>query len=268
MVAARVGAAVLAAALLAAGCGGDEREDVESYIREVNTLQQELLVPLTEASAAYRSFSTSEKELTKLRPKLIEAEASVRRLDRRVAQLRPPDDARRLHERLRELTGAQVALADELERTSAYMPAYLATLRPLDAAEKALRTELRAARNARAQAQAIRRFEAAVDEVLRQLRGLDVPRLANAEQGTQTRTLEKLAASAGDLARALERGDRQAEVLRLVQRFANAPLSGRSASAQRARIAAVRAYNARVDRVSEAARAVEQERLRLEQSLG
>ena len=268
MVAARVGAAVLAAALLAAGCGGDEREDVESYIREVNMLQQELLVPLTQASAAYRNFSTSEKELAKLRPKLVEAEASVRLLDGRIAELRPPAEARRLHERLRELTGAQVALADELERTSAYVPAYLEVLRPLGAAGQALRTELRAARSVRAQAQAIRRLQAAVDEVLRRLRGLDVPQLASAEQETQTRTLEKLAASAADFARALEKGDPPARVLRLVQRFANAPLSGQSAAAQRARIAAVNAYNERVDRVSEAARAVEQERLRLEESLG
>ena len=268
MTAARFGATVLAAALLAAGCGDDERKDVESYIREVNILQQELLAPLTDASAAYQTFSTSEKELARLRPKLVEAEASVRLLDRRVAELRPPADARTLHERMRELTGAQVALADELERTSAFMPAYLATLRPLDSAEQALRSELRAARSPQAQVRALERFEAAVDDVLRELRALDAPGLASAEHETQIETLETLAVSAGELARAIESGDRPAQILRAVQRFANAPLSGQSAASQRVRITAVKAYNARVDGVLEAARAVEQERLRLEEALG
>jgi len=268
MVAARVAATMLAAALLVAGCGGDEREDVESYIREANMLQQELLIPLTQASAAYRGFSTSEAELVKLRPKLIEAEASVRLLDRRVAELRPPADARKLHDRMRELTAAQVALADELERTSAYLPAYLAALRPLGAAEQALRSELRAARSPRDQANAIHRFEAAVAEVLRRLRGLDAPQLAGGEQATQTKTLEELAASAADLARAIESGEPAAKILRLVQQFANAPLAGQSAAAQRARIAAVKGYNARVERVSTIAQGVRQERRRLEDSLG
>ena len=103
-------AAAIVAALLLGGCGGDEkREDVDAYIRDVNAIEQELLISLSHASAAYRDFTTDEKELVKLRPKLVAAERSMRRLDRRLGALQPPPEARRLHQLVRELTRAHPA---------------------------------------------------------------------------------------------------------------------------------------------------------------
>ena len=80
-------------------------------------------------------------------------------------------------------------------------------------------------------------------------------------------TILLLRDSADDLAAALERGGRPDEIRRLLERLVNAPLAARSLSAQKTRIAAVKAYNARVEYVQELARRVERERLRLERSL-
>lgn len=266
MLAARLAGLVVAAALLA-GCGSDAREGVESYIREVNTLQQELLIPLTQASAAYRNFTTSEEELVKLRPKLVAAERSMRRLDSRLSELEPPREARKLHGLLRKLTRAQVELADELERSSVYLPGYTSALRPLGEAENRLRRELREARTAAKQAKAIRRFENAVETALEKLGRLDVPAVMSGTHDTQAEALEGLRKSAGDLAAALERGGRAKDIPRLVQRLVNAPLAARSLASQRTRIATVKSYNARIERVEELAQKVERERLRLQQTV-
>ena len=199
--------------MLLGGCGGDEkREDVDAYIRDVNAIEQQLLISLSHASAAYRDFTTDEQELVKLRPKLVAAERSMRRLDRRVGALQPPPDARRLHQLLRELTRAQVELADELQRSAVYLPGYTAALQPLDAAQAQLRKDLGEARTAGKQARAVRRFEKVVADVLERLARLDAPAVMSATHTTQSSTLELLRDSARDLAAALERGGRPDEI--------------------------------------------------------
>jgi hypothetical protein len=266
-VAAGPAAAILAAVLLV-GCGGDDkREDVDAYIRDVNAIEQQLLIDLSHASAAYRDFTTHEKELVKLRPKLVAAERSMRRHDRRLGALQPPPEARRLHQLVRQLTRAQVELADELQRSAVYLPGYSEALRPLDAAQTRLRKDLGEARTASSQARAVRRFEGVVADALERLARLDVPAVMSGTHKTQSSTLELLRDSARDLATALERGGRPDEIRVLLERLVNAPLAARSLSSQKTRIAAVKAYNARVEHVQELARRVERERLRLERSL-
>jgi hypothetical protein len=264
----RTRAAVVAiAAALVAGCGGDERDDVDAYIRDVNTIRQELLISYTQAAATYRSFTTSPEELEKLRPKLVQAEQTVRRLDRRLAALEPPSPARQLHRLVRQVAAAQLELADELERTAGYLPAYQAALQPLDSAEEKLRRALRSATTVKAQRQAFEAFAAAVDTSLERLRALQAPAVMSGTHATQADALERLADATAELARGLRPDADRTELPRLVERFINAPLAAQSVAAQRVRIDAVKAYNERVARVRELAAAVERERVRLEQSL-
>jgi len=260
-------AAAAAVALLATGCGVDEREEVDAYIGRVNIVQQELLIPLTQASAAYREFTTSGDELEALRPRLEEAERSLRRLERRVAALDPPPAARRLHASVEELTAAQLALATELSDAAAYLLAFDEVLSPLASDERRFRSALRAAPTVQAQARALDGYAAAVEAARTKLTDLDPPPVLDGVHRTQSDTLTRVARSARELARGLRRGGSGQDLPPLVERFANAPLAAGSTAAQRLRIDAVEAYNARVARVQELAAAVERERLRLQDTL-
>jgi len=265
----RLAVAVLAAVLAGAGagCGGDEREDVEAYIARLNMAQQQELVPLTQAAAAYREFSTERAALERLRPRLAEAERVFVRLARRIDALDPPPAARRLHERVGRLSAAQIALSAELHDAATYLLAFDDALAGLGPAQRRFGRELAAAETAEAQAAALDRLAAAVAAAAADVRALDAPPVLQGVDRTQLETLDRIARTARELARGIRRGGDGRDLPPLVQRFANAPLAGSSTAAQRLRIAAVRAYNRRVAEVQELAAEVERERLRLQDTL-
>jgi len=98
------------------------------------------------------------------------------------------------------------------------------------------------------------------------LRAIDAPPLLEPVRTAQLTTLTRLRSRGADLAAAL-RKRRAREVARLVQAFQAAARTGDTVAAQRARIAAVRAYNARVAHVSRLAALVQRERDRLDRNL-
>ncbi len=251
-----------------AGCGGghQQRDAVDQYVREVNTIQAQMRGPLAEVAQSTRTFKATPAELSRSRPRLVRAERTLTRLERRLKRLDPPADAERLHARLLRLVSAEVALTHELRRIAEVFPRLDAQSTAVSAAGKRLRTDLDAATTGVAQAAALERYGRTLGPPLVALRALQPPPLLARVRGTQVTALTRLRSSAAGLARAL-RQRREAEVRTLVRRFALAARTGDTVAAQRAQIAAIKAYNARARRISQLAAEVQRERDRLERVL-
>ena len=259
--------AAVALGVLAAGCGGDDRRlSVERYVTDVNAVHGQLRQALNEASFAYREYTTDGADLAELRPRLVRAERSIRTLDARLATLEPPDEARRLHVAMRDLVGAEAALADELERLSVFLPQFEVAVEPLHEANARLERGLTGAdEDVEQQAKVLDVFRADTGEVLDDVEQLEPPPVMNPVHVTQVRTLERVRTTAASLATALRRDRSVAPPL--VRRFAEAQLSSRSVAAQRAQIAAVRSYNRRAATIGTLTQAVQREFRRLDADL-
>lgn len=263
----RLALAAVAIVALAGACGGDGRRDaVATYIEETNAIQRELLVPLGAARHVYTELSRAEADLADVRQRVIKAARAIETLERRLAQLEPPPDAKRLHALLLQLVEAQVRLAQEVERLTDFVPRFEQRLGPLRDAERRLRKALADARTADSQAAAIGRYGRDVGTVLRTIRPLEPPAPMAASYETQVDTLEKVRDGAEALAEALRRDDVDVLPARILQ-LANAARASQSLAAQRANIAALKLYNRRISRVGELAGEVNLERARLQRTL-
>ncbi len=294
----RLAAAALATVLLA-GCGGGSndsaarRQAVTLYVNRVNATERQMRVPLLEMAKAYRGFSTRPAKLAQVRPRLVKAERTLRALDRKLGSLDTPPDAALLQSLLLQLVGAEVDLAREVNQLAVFLPRFTVALRPfapanakLSAALAAARVtppklvrptakELKAARAAytralaRASAQqaaALEGYAQSASDVAARLRALDPPPAMAPALETEIATLARIDSSAVALAAALRHG-KQADVNRLNRAFAEASRSGNSLSAQRAEIAAVKAYDARVRAIGKLALRVDRERAQLQRAL-
>lgn len=295
----RLAAGALATVLLG-GCGGGgsndaaaRRQAVTLYVNRVNVVERQMRVPLLDMAKAFRGFSTRPAKLAQVRPRLVRGEQTLRTLDRRLAALDTPPDAAVLQSLVLQLVSSEVDLAHEVNRLAVFLPRFTVALRPLAPASARLSAALAAARvkppklvkptvkelrvarasYARAVARATKQQAAALDtyaqtasDVARRLRALDAPPAMAPALATEIATLARIRSSALALAAVLGSG-KQAEVNRLNRAFAEASRSGNSLSAQRAEIAAVKAYDARVRGIGRLALRVARERARLEQSL-
>ena len=258
----------LLAALLAGGCGdgGGRREKVASYIESVNSIELSMRQPFVALAQANREFSLETAELRRVRPRLAKSEAAIHTLDGRLRKLDPPPDAQRLHRLLLQLVTAEAALTRELRETAVYLPQLQAAVKPITPAGRTLRRALARSKNGEEQAKALDEYQAVLSRVNADLQGLDPPPLLAGVQRAQYQTLERVQRAAAALAAGLRRKD-AAALPRLIRNFQQASLSGDSISAQRARIAGIEGYNARVKKLRRLARDVQRERDRLQKTL-
>jgi len=292
-------AAAALATVLLAGCGGGSndaaarRQAVTLYVNRVNATERQMRVPLLEMAKAYRGFSTRPAKLALARPRLLKAERTLRALDRRLGTADTPPDAAVLNSLLLQLVGAEVGLAHEVNQLAAFLPRFTAALRPFAPANAKLSAALTAAhvtppklvrptakqvkvaraayksalaRAAAQQAAALDAYARSASDVAARLRALDPPPAMAPALETEVATLGRIDRSAVALAAALRQG-KQADVTRLNRAFAEASRSGNSLSAQRAEIAAVKAYDARVRAIGALALRVDRERARLQRAL-
>lgn len=233
------------------------------YIHDVNEAQRELSIEISRVNQANRAFSRSEPA-DELIPDLRESERTIAALRERIASLRPPREARELHEALLVLLAEQRAIAEEVTAMVVYLDT-LAGLGPeLDAAAASLTRELRAAETAEEQgvifdayARKVRGLRARVDAVT-PAPAFEPTHRAFVRQLGQTSALTRrlaAAARAGDASAAADAADR----LRT--------LSDPKPAVRRAEQAAIRAYNRRVRISFGLIRAVERERDELARDL-
>lgn len=267
---ARAAAALVVLSLVLAGCGGrgDNRSKaVGTYIDQVNLIAAKLQAPFTTATNAGQALAAKGVDPAAAAPKLRAAAKRIDALRVKLAAIEAPLEAKLLRMLLLRLTGEEAALTREVAALAAFLPTYSETLQPLDGARKQLAKTIGAKRPAAKQADALDAYSAALEEVLDGLRQLRPPPVAASEYRTQTATLVRVRAAADALSQAL-RKQRAAAIPKLVHEFEVASLSNQTLVAQRARIASIRAYNARVRGLGTLLRRVDRERARLQQELG
>jgi hypothetical protein len=291
-------AVALALALAAAGCGGSSnstklrRQAVTLYITRVNTVETQLRAPLLQIENTYKRFSTHGIPVSSAGAKFAQAEGTLDTLDMRLARIVAPPDAQPLRRSLLAFVGSERELARELSLLVVFLPRFSAALRPLGAADKKLQqalnaikvptptsvptSKLKAARAAytkavaaaaAAQAAALETYMSAIARAEARLRSLHPPPAMTPAYRTQLLTLSRVGASGGALIAALNE-KKFAQVAALDRRFELAATTSTSLTAQRAQIAAVKAYDARVRASDKLALAVSAERARLQKALG
>jgi hypothetical protein len=255
-----------AVVLLAAGCGDDHagRHAVADYVDDVNRVELQLRTPLLELQRSNARFSTADP--AKTHADAVRARKTIVRLQHVLEQLKPPQQAARLHERLLALVAAELDLSHEVESLSVFLPRISRALAPMPSIQRRLDTALKRATERSAQASALERYAADLDGRANALRGLDPPPVSQPVRAGQLATLVTTRGIALQLAAAL-RAHADARLPALERQFSAAARSDESVSAQRARIAAITAYNRRVRALATLAARVQQERRRLDRTL-
>jgi hypothetical protein len=261
----------LAVVLLVSACGSGHkarRNAVTDYIHEVNAAQVSMRTQLLAVERAYRDFGRKGgPSIAKIEPRLARSEATIRGVARRIDALKPPPDARKLHALLVRLVAQEAEVAHELVQLAQFSPRFSAALRPLGPAGSALRAAFKTAKKAKEQAGALETYAASLTVVLRRLGSVEAPPAFEPALASQRSSLARVRKAALELATGLRKNERTV-LPRLIQRFTNAGNASQSVAEQKARIAAIEAYNARVDGLATIGHAIDTERLRLEKALG
>jgi hypothetical protein len=259
-------AAVAAAVVLLGGCGNDHagRHAVAAYVSEVNRVELQLKGPLLELQRSNARFST--KTPAKTHASAVNARRTILRLQRVLQELHPPKEAVRLHTQLLALVAAELDLAREVESLSVFLPRISAALAPMAAIQTQLNTALKHSTGRAGQARALDAYAQALAGPVNDLRALDPPPISRPVRDGQLETLERVRSIAHALAGAL-RAKADARLPALERRFVLAARSNETVTAQRARIAAIVAYNNRVKALGTLATSVQKERTRLDRTL-
>lgn len=290
LVAAAAVAAAVAVTVAVRSSASPERRSVSTYITNVNAVEQEMRGSLTEVFVAYHRYATSHGKGTRTVRGLAHAQSTLTALAQRIRFIQAPPEAKHLRVLLmqllvverritrevgdlarftpkyRALLAASSAAGAELGRTLASTPIPKAhrikgTAKQIAAARAAFKAA--AARSAAVQADAVDAYDAAVRGVTRTLRGLAPPPVLAPAYRAQLAAFAAVRAAGSRLAGALRSSDRS-QVPALGRRFTGAARIAQTLAAQRAEVAAVRAYNNRARGVGVAQARVQREVNRLQ----
>ena len=265
----RLLAAAAALVLLAAGCGGgsSRREAVTGYITNVNGIDAGLAQPAQAVAAATRALAAPHPNYGRVGRRLRGAAERIDGLRVRVSRVPAPADARRLRSLLIELLGREAGLARELAAYGAFSQDFVAALKPLSPAGARLRRTLSKKRTRVAESAALAAYVAGVRGVTHRLDALRPPPVSAPVRDTELRTLRQVEVAAEALARTL-RTNQTTRIPTLEHAFNVAIADNDTLAAQRARIAAVKAFNARVHSLVTLAARIGRERTKLQALLG
>ena len=260
-------AAVAVVVLALAGCGNSHRQrhEVADYVNSVNAIEVAMKAPLLDLAKTNGQFST--KKIGRTQKRAAHSLVVLKRLQHRLTRLQPPPEARVLHRRLLALVAAEVGVAEEVQRLAYFLPGLDRALAPVPRLQAGLNAALKKQGRSRAgQAQALEAYAAGLRAPIAALAALQPPPVSQPVRDGELTTLRRLQGDAAAIAAALLT-HRDAELVALERRFAAAAASGSSLAAQRARIAAVVAYNRRVRGLTRLAVAVQREREKLAKNL-
>jgi len=259
-------AAAIGVVLLIAGCGGSDHsseKSVSKYIEDVNTIQHGLALPLGQVALGYRQLATG-KNLAKTQPKLARSAATIHTLERRIDALDAPVPAIRLDALIRRLVSGEAQVAEELAQLAAYVRDSTPVLTRATAAGQSLHDALSAPRTRKAQAAALEEYAAPLDAAAKDLAKLEAPPVVAPSQRTQIQSYRLIAARARALATALRNGKSGAQEVHDLQ---VAVATSSSTEAQKARIAAIKAFNRRTAKLRRLEADAQRERNHLERTL-
>jgi hypothetical protein len=273
--------------------GSKERRAVTAYIGRVNTIQNQMHAPLTRVLLAYRDFSGKGGNRKHAASELAAASATLARLDRRLAAVPAPPEARVLRRRILALVAQQAAITREVHSLATFAPGFAGLLararvanvklgralqavpvpkphtlhgtkKQVLAAQRAYKAQSGAA--AAAQADAIDVYDAELVTLVHRLAKLQPPPVLKPSYNAQLRAFRAIAASGSQLSAELRKADR-ANIATLGRRFELSSRIAQSVAAQRAEIAAIKAYNARARAIGAASGRVQEELARLQRDL-
>lgn len=294
-----IAAAVAVAAALVVTLAGrspasPKHKAVAAYIKAVDQIQQQMQAQLTDTVKAYRAFSNGGAPSKSLTPQLLQAEKTLQRLRRRIVALPAPAPAKRLRALLVQLTDSEVSTAHEIGRLSAYAPQYSAVLKQAKTVGAELSHQLGAVKPptahkirgtkqqvqkaqaaftaaataaASAQADAIDAYVAKIAVLSARLRKLRPPPVMTPSYRTELQTLAASRRSGLALALELRKANRS-QVAVLGRKFTLAARLAGSVSAQKAQIAAIKAYNVRARAIGTLQGKIQQELAKLQQLTG
>ena len=270
--------------LLVAGCGGQQsrsqRPAVAQYIKQDGQIEAQLATPLAAVTQAGAEFASEQPGRhaasggglgNSEEYALQHAWAQIESLRRRLAAVPAPTPAARLRMMLLELTDLEASSTREVARLLLFVPQFTAALRPLGPATQRLELTLsqRSAYGSAAvaaayasKANALRRFQRAVDAIRGRMEQLHPPRVSQSGYRAQLAALAGMSASAGKLATALA-GGAQGNIQQLLTDFDRSALSTQSTAVQKAQIASIRAYDSQSEKVAELSTQIDRERQRL-----
>jgi len=260
----------VAAALLAAGVTaalmyrGGPRDDVSTYIEQVNDSQKDFSVRYGSINTTFQEFKLSPTAAETQLPKLQEAARTMTALRLKVERIDAPQEAETLRARLLAFFRQEEAVATELVDVAQYLPKLREAEAPLAAASRKLRIGLRDAGSPQAQGDAVKRYAVELRTVAGQLDEVEAPPLLRPSHRAYVSQLRAYASSSEALQRGIRDNDQDAvnDAVRRMQQAASAPPGTFRAQAE-----AIKAYNERVRKIRTLAVALERERQRLEREL-
>lgn len=291
IVAAGAIAAVLAVAL--PRHASPQRSAVSRYIVGVDGVQGQMAYALAQVMSAYRSFAVARSVSPRTEQQLRGAERTLAALESGIASLDAPPQAARLRALTLRLVREETSVTHEVDGIARFVPRFRAAIASLQQSANVLARRLAAAHGptphalhgtpaqieqaqaqfdadataaAAAQADAVTAYDDAVLRVIHRLRGLSAPTVFAPAYESQLASLRATYTAGGRLAAEL-RKPKRTRVPQLSRAFAAASRISQTTAEQRAEIAAIKAYNARVRAVGSVAAAIRAELTRLQQQL-
>jgi hypothetical protein len=293
-----VAAAAVTAATLASFSGGSSEskahKEVAAYIDDANKIQSSMTLPFARVRAAFRQFADKPTGGADQARQLAAAEQTLWTLRRRLSALVAPAAAVKLRRLLIRLAGAEARIAHAVQGLATFMPVmsadlaasrYAATVlgnalaavpypkatsvrgsaKEIAKAKAAYASKADAA--AAAQADALTVYEGRVTLVIERLRALRPPTVMRPTYQAQVRALVATRGAVTRLAAELRKRDRS-RVPQLNRQIKEAARLAASIDTQRAQIAAIKLYNARVRSTESLQLKIRSEFLRVQAAVG
>jgi hypothetical protein len=293
-----VAAAAVTAAVLASFSGGSSEskshKEVAAYIVDANKIQSSMTLPFARVRVAFRQFASKPTGGVDQARQLAAAERTLRTLRRRLSALVAPAPAVKLRRLLIRLAGAEAGIAHEVQGLATFMPMmsadlaasrYAATVlgnalaavpypkatsirgTPKEIATAKAAYAAKADAAATAQADALTVYEGRVTVVIKRLRSLRPPTVMRPTYQAQLRALVATRGAVTRLAAELRKRDRS-RVPQLNRQIKEAARLAASIDTQRAQIAAIKLYNARVHSTESLQLKIRSEFLRVQAAVG
>ena len=262
----RAGAFVsaVAALLLLSGCGSSKHAATTRYVKQVNAVMADMRAELGTVAAVNGRFS-SHANLRLLAPQLARSERTLATFAARLAALHPPPEAKPVAATLARYVALSRSLVDELHQFAVFIPGFGAAIKQADRAAAAFRRAAHTVKTPPAEVTVVSTYAAGLEAPLSALRRLAPPDVLRPTYDSEVHVLLATRATALELAAAL--GARKTITARaLVVQLSRDAAGNGSIATQRAEIAAVRAYDAKVADIYRLERRAQQQLVRLRTS--
>ncbi|HEY2543997.1 MAG TPA: hypothetical protein VGH92_13220, partial [Gaiellaceae bacterium] len=202
-------------------------------------------------------------KLDVLTPQLARSRRTLRTFGVQLSALRPPPEAKPLAATLAKLVTVERSLVDEMYRFTVFLPAFQAAITPADRAVASFRRAATAAKTSPAEAAATSAYAAALSLPIAALARLSPPAVLRPAYASEVHVLRSTRATARALTAAL-RARQATKAHILIVRLALVARGNGTLATQRAEIAAVSAYDAKVLEIGHLETRAQQQLLRLQ----